>query len=606
VTEVREVPVDFTRRAPVNGASAKANGATHTTAAQPTESLPEIQITHELHRNVDAMIGALRADLNLYQRSDSRLVHVTRITREESDASAPTNVGAASTPRRALVEGSPQIRELAQATLRERCTRVALCLRYRKGRRKDDSDGGWFAALPSDPILSAILARGQWPGIPVVRGVVEAPTMRPDGSIVQTPGYDRATGYVYLPSEPFPEIPDAPSVADAAKSLAALDEIFVDFPYRNAAHRSVPVAAILTILGRPAIAGAVPAFLFDAPTRGSGKTLATDAIAIVTTGRVAPRMNYPVKVYVTSHGQSVSVNDEELEKILASYARRGAALISLDNVTAAFGGAPLDRVLTARGSVEIRLLGTNDVPEYPWTAAILATGNNMELLLDTVRRVLMCRLEPALENPEARTEFKHGDLIGWLRAERPRLVVAALTVLRAYVVAKRPDMKCDRWGSFEEWSALIPPAIVYAGGADPMGARVGKETPRDDATATLACIVTELPRVNAGQLGLDSAAVRAFTAKELRAALYPDREGEGPRADPYPDLRQAVESLVVTKRGGQPSAQAIGNALAKLRGRVVSIAVGDGTELRRLAVDFDTHTKVSRYRSESVEPEARP
>ncbi len=48
------------------------------------------------------------------------------------------------------------------------------------------------------------------------------------------------------------------------------------------------------------------------------------------------------------------------------------------------------------------------------------------------------------------------------RTERPRLVRAALTLLRAWVVAGRPDMGLPLWGSFEEWSRVVPAALVFA------------------------------------------------------------------------------------------------------------------------------------------------
>ncbi|MFO0751396.1 MAG: hypothetical protein U1F43_37865 [Myxococcota bacterium] len=51
----------------------------------------------------------------------------------------------------------------------------------------------------------------------------------------------------------------------------------------------------------------MPACIFDASTRGSGKSLQADVIAMVTTGRTAPRMSWP--------GDEI-----ELEKVLAAYA----------------------------------------------------------------------------------------------------------------------------------------------------------------------------------------------------------------------------------------------------------------------------------------------
>ena len=48
---------------------------------------------------------------------------------------------------------------------------------------------------PDQDIVSAVHAAGEWPGTRVLNDIVETPTMRPDGTIVQAPGYDPATGY---------------------------------------------------------------------------------------------------------------------------------------------------------------------------------------------------------------------------------------------------------------------------------------------------------------------------------------------------------------------------------------------------------------------------
>jgi hypothetical protein len=591
--------IDFVK--PARG-EARKNGNAETNGVH-ARVMPEIQITTKLRQNTDEAIAALRADDNLYQR-DGRLVHVTRITREESERSPEALVGGH--VRRALVEGSPQIRELAAPTLAERLSHVAAFKKWKQGRNKDGSDSRWVPTLPSAPIVAAVFHRGEWPGLPQIVGIVEAPTMRPDGSIIQTAGYDYATGYLYAPSDAFALVPEAPSRDDARAALAELDEVFCDFPFVSAAHRAVSIAAVLTMLARAAILGSVPAFLFDASNRGTGKTLQTDAIATLATGRGAPRMNFPVKVYITSMGQSVSVDDCEMEKILGAYALRGASLICFDNIVAPFGGAPLDRVLTARDSVGLRVLGRSETPTLPWRAVVLGTGNNLECLRDTARRALKSRIESLLENPESRTDFKHPDLLGWLRAKRPRLVVAALTVLRAFVVAGRPN-KCDRWGSFEEWSELIPPAIVFAGGSDPMGARVTGDVDRDDDTAALATILVELPKLHVGQLGLDGGAALAPTSQEIIVACYPEAHEDGPPPDPHHELRIALEALITTKRGTTPSAKALGKALAHLKGRVVSVAAGaDSTEDRRLAADPDPRTKRPRWRSETLPTRGTP
>jgi hypothetical protein len=256
------------------------------------------------------------------------------------------------------------------------------------------------------------------------------------------------------------------------------------------------------------------------------------------------------------------VTDEELEKVLGAYALRGATLINFDNVTRAFGGGPIDRCLTAGDAVELRVLGRSEIPSLRWRAVILATGNNVELHGDTARRVLISRLESPLENPEERTGFRHPDLLGWVRTERRRLVCAALTILRAYVVAGRPDVGVRPWGSFEAWSALVPAALVWAGSADPTKARPSIDLGREPEKQALTTLLDRLPRLDPGQ---------GLTAKDIIAVLYSSdpRRGHAP-PDGHDDLREAVETLTKTPAGKVPSSSDLGYAFRKLRSRIVS------------------------------------
>jgi hypothetical protein len=314
----------------------------------------------------------------------------------------------------------------------------------------------------------------------------------------------------------------------------------------------------LTLVARPAILGSIPGFLFDASTRGSGKTLQTDAVAMVTTGRGAPRMNY-------------TVDEVELEKILAGYALKGSPFICLDNVPVMrpFGGGPIDRVITAKDEVDLRVLGATKVLTLPWRALVMATGNNISLYGDTGRRVLVARLEPTEENPEHRTKFKHDDLLGWIRVQRPRLVSAALLILRAYFRAGCPNMGCARWGSFEEWSKLIPQAIVFAGGTDPMGARPEGEEGMDAELRSIRCFVTRMHEI------MGDEEFRISSVIELLYKTERKRDENGHTHDGLEDLRDAIDTLVGRrglKQDGRvtaPDPVELGKRLAAFRGRII-------------------------------------
>src|SRR4030095_7861397 len=83
------------------------------------------------------------------------------------------------------------------------------------------------------------------------------------------------------------------------------------------------------------------------------------------------------------------------------------------------------------------------------------------------RRVIHVRLDVLDEYPELRQGFRHPNLIPWIRAERPRLLAAALTILSAFCRAGRPTHGLEAFGSFEGWSSLVREAVVWLGMDDP-------------------------------------------------------------------------------------------------------------------------------------------
>ena len=207
----------------------------------------------------------------------------------------------------------------------------------------------------------------------------------------------------------------------------------------------------------------------------------------------------------------------------------------------------------------LRLLGQSRLLDLTWGATIMANGNNITLAGDTSRRVMMGRLESRLENPESRTDLKIADLVDHVLQHRARYVTLALTILRSYTSHGSPDAGLGRWGSFEAWSRLIPHAIVYSGGEDPMKCRPSGDAAHDDASRSLATILERLP-----QLSSDPIAVR-----DIIRSLYPI--GLTPTTpDGHDDLRDALEALAPPARAGTaPAPVRLGNALKRFVGRVI-------------------------------------
>lgn len=492
----------------------------------------------EPHIAADRAVEALRNDPDLYQR-DGSLVHVTPTADDESTRSGR---------KRSIALGTPQIVVMAAQTLYVRITAQS------KWERFDERKGEYVRTEPPDRIVKAISTRKHWPGIRRLLGILEAPSLRSDGTVLEEPGYDDETGYLYIPNTEFPAVPQFPAQDEARAALAQLEDVFIDFPYIGDADRSVAIAALLTLVARPAIDGATPAFLFDSNAPGSGKSLQASAIVAVATGRPGGNQSYPE-------------DPNELDKILGAVALEGARFVNFDNIVGRFGRGTLDRCISAVDSVSLRVLGKSEQRTMPWRTVILGSGNNIEVGADAYRRVLLGRINTPYEDAEQRpiSNYKHperyGRLLDHVIAKRPSLIVAALTLLRAFIVAGRPA-QVGTMAGFERWAELVPAAIVWAGGADPLRCRpVGEANhdPKRDAMRTILESWSRLDSLGQG-LTIRSLIELLFTKERLRGEAAPDG---------LEDMRAAIQDLVATRPGQQPDAKKLGDQFRHARGRNV-------------------------------------
>jgi len=374
-------------------------------------------------------------------------------------------------------------------------------------------------AMPPDRVAAQVLGRLEWP-LPYLDAVIETPTLRPDGSVLASPGWDEATGLLYepMPGTTWPDVPDHLTRAQVHEAANALLDPVQDFPFVAPSDRAAYLAAVLTLVARHMIDGPVPLFAIRAPTPGTGKTLLGDVIGLAGTGRVPPAM-------------TMTYEPEEIRKRITSLAVAGTAVVLLDNLSGSLGSDVLAAALTKR-EWEDRLLGVNRMARVPLTTVWLATGNNLGFRRTMARRVVPIDMDAKLEQPEDRTNFRHADLLAHVRRTRPQLVTAALTVLRGFHVARRPAHGRARMGSFEAWDDLIRSAVVWAGLEDPAGANdpaAGRGRVRsqaDDDTETLATLLTALDGAFEGGKPFTSA--DAMKQAETDEALRRDLELAAP------------------------------------------------------------------------------
>src|SRR5262249_28591521 len=120
--------------------------------------------------------------------------------------------------------------------------------------------------------------------------ITEVPVLRPNGTVVSEPGYDKATKLLYQPgfNLSVPPIPDKPSrKAIRAALQLLLNEVLVDFPFDGQESRANTLGLLLPPIVRPAITGPVPLALLDKPKRGTGASLLAELISLIVTGRPA-------------------------------------------------------------------------------------------------------------------------------------------------------------------------------------------------------------------------------------------------------------------------------------------------------------------------------
>ena len=386
-------------------------------------------------------------------------------------------------------------------------------------------------------------------------GIITAPTIRPDGSLLQQPGYDPETSLFFDPQgETFAPIPDKPTRADGRAALDLLirevlstqcesDPQQAGFAFATPAARSAALSAILTPLVRHSLRTA-PLHLISATRPGSGKSLLADACALIATGNTAT---------ILELGDDPAEQDKRILTVLLA----GDAVINLDNLEAPLGGAAIAKALSQE-SYTGRLLGVNRMATAPTTVTWIATGNNATTATDDIhRRIVFCELEPQVEAPQDR-EYDR-DLKTWIPANRPALVAAGLTAIRAYIAAGKPKQPYPRLGSFEDWSNLIRSALTWLGEADPLG-DTQKLVEADPSRVKLRSLLSAWFSVFRNV---------PTTTKEAVAranAVFRNENGDEEAHDPI--LRETLQDHFADDRRGGISARYLGEFLKKFKGRI--------------------------------------
>jgi hypothetical protein len=307
---------------------------------------------------------------------------------------------------------------------------------------------GCVGVFPPESVAKAIANLDTW-SFPELKGIVEIPVLRKDGSVLKTPGYDSASCLFFHPCGGVPNIPENAAKDDAVAAARFILDVMSDFPFQDDASRDNAAALLLSTIVKE-IAGLVPIALIDAPTKGTGKTRLAQSASIVATGRETPL--------------SPEVRDEEeWRKQITSLLIADRPVVILDNLERTLSSGQLAAVLTTSEWSD-RILGKSEVTHLHSRAIWIATGNNIRLGGDIARRAYWIRLNSNLPRPWLRDsrEFKR-ELPSWAVSHRTEIVGALLTMALAWFRDGQPSWAGRPLGSYEEWSRVVGGILQYCG-----------------------------------------------------------------------------------------------------------------------------------------------
>jgi hypothetical protein len=411
--------------------------------------------------------------------------------------------------------------------------------------------------MPPRGVLDGVLANSEWPKLRPLTGIVTAPVFRPDGTLVQTPGYDESTSLIYSPKLPLQPVPEHPSDDELRAARRFLrNKLLADFPWADSASRANYIGLLIAPLLRSYLGGTlVPLGVIDATSPGTGKSLLAQIMTAIYSGYTRPW---------------VPADDDLRKAALAILMEQGGAVVVLDNVGK--GDAvdqPFLAYLLTASVMSDRILQVSANARVPNDRVWLVTGNAIALGGDIPSRAVLVRLDAHMPDPDLRpaSEFALGDLEQWLTdpVNRATALFHLLVLVRGWIVvgAKRVETPMR---SFTPWASAAAGFLNWLDESGFMTNRLGL-VEVDDEESTYGAFYARWFELFGDQ---------EMTTAEVHRSALPDGGGLVRH-----DWRGTF--LVRKKDGAIPSALGLGRMLAAERGRYRSGF--------RLNGSFDGHTR---------------
>jgi hypothetical protein len=325
---------------------------------------------------------------------------------------------------------------LGKNKLRHELARCAIFRTIKKGELEID--------LPPLYVVNDLLAHPNYP-LPRLSRIVNAPIFSKEGKLHLTPGYSPSTECYFNLDErvQIPKVPMIPSEGDVKRAKETIAEILCDFPFISESEIANAISLYLSRFVCGMISGPSPVYVIEAPSPGNGKTLLAQVLAYPSTGKIIEAM---------SEGR----NDEEMRKRITAKLMNSPNFVFIDNVRNHIAYSSLAAAITA-GVWEDRILGVSRTVRVPVTSTWVITGNNPSLSSEMARRCVRIRIDTGREQPWMRdpSEFKHPDLLQWVKMNRGQLIWAGLVLVQNWIANGRPMPVNKNMGMFEQWCQVM-------------------------------------------------------------------------------------------------------------------------------------------------------
>lgn len=324
-----------------------------------------------------------------------------------------------------------------------------LALSYYIWRRRETETGSVDTKcfFPETAATLALRVPDQASNLRSLRGVTHTPMVRADGTVLDTPGYDRASRYLYLPSpgltvRPVPSRPTSMQVRAAVKLLR---HIISEFTWAGDHDEVNFLGLLLTPLLREMCPPPYKLGAIMARQPGSGKSLLNRILRDVHGGVFRSEMPH---------------DDAELEKTISSILTcTTAPVVQFDNVSGTLRSSRLAGLLTS-AAYSGRILGSTSSVDMANDRLWTITGNNLNLGGDLVRRALWVTIDPGCPDPHLRTGFTL-NIPQYVAEHRGDILHGLLTLVTAWHAAggQREERSSD---DYARWSSVVRGILAHA------------------------------------------------------------------------------------------------------------------------------------------------